>query len=70
MPKEVPASIKIRLRAELQKALAAPAVRDKLDSSGFEVAPSASIEAAAAYMASAQELYRKVVTEAGLDVGQ
>jgi tripartite-type tricarboxylate transporter receptor subunit TctC len=62
-PAGMPAAVVARLHAEIQKALAAPEVRDRLNNAGGEVLPGPT-EAFAKLLASEKTRYEKLIREA------
>jgi tripartite-type tricarboxylate transporter receptor subunit TctC len=64
-PAGLPAPIVSRLSAELAKIAASPDVRSRLEAAGFEVTGSTPQEFAQ-ILSSSVELYRKIVTDAGI----
>ena len=64
-PAGLPAALVTRLHGEVQKALAAPEVRERLASAGGEVAPG-STAMFADLLRSEQQRYAKVIREAGI----
>jgi tripartite-type tricarboxylate transporter receptor subunit TctC len=64
-PAHMPAALVDRLHAEVEKAIATPAVRDQLDTAGFEVSGGSSADFAK-LMADSTRVYQGIVQKAGI----
>jgi tripartite-type tricarboxylate transporter receptor subunit TctC len=64
-PRGLPAPVVQRLHAELQKALAVPAVRDRLSGAGGEVTPGSTAQFAA-LLSSERQRYEQLIRRAGI----